>query len=83
AMRLFLRDTLIPATSTFERLREGGQLQCFNAGANVITVNMTPPRLRDDYELYSERFYVGLAHARKIIERAGLEETTECDLVGE
>jgi biotin synthase len=83
AMRLFLRDTLIPATSTFERLREGGQLQCFNAGANVITVNMTPPRLRDDYELYSERFYVSLAHARRIMEEAGLQETTECDLVGE
>jgi biotin synthase len=82
AMRLFLRDTLIPATSTFERLREDGQLRCFEAGANVITVNMTPPRLRDDYELYSERFYVGLSHARRTIERAGLEETTESELLG-
>ncbi len=44
AMRLFLKNTLIPATSTFERLRKDGQLQCFDAGANVITVNMTPPR---------------------------------------
>lgn len=82
AMRLFLRNTLIPATSTFERLREGGQLMCFQAGANVITVNMTPPRLRDDYELYSRRFYVGLAHARSTIESAGLQETTEADLLG-
>lgn len=80
AMRLFLRDTLIPATSTFERLLEDGQLKCFRAGANVITVNMTPPRLRDDYELYSERFYVGLEHARRTIMRAGLEETTESEL---
>ncbi|OPL18871.1 MAG: hypothetical protein AVO35_02755 [Candidatus Aegiribacteria sp. MLS_C] len=82
AMRLFLRDTLIPATSTFERLREDGQLKCFHAGANVITVNMTPARLRDDYELYSERFYVGLEHARRTIRRAGLEETTESELLG-
>lgn len=81
AMRLYLRDTLIPATSTFERLREGGQLRCFDAGANVITVNMTPPRLRDDYELYSERFYVGLEHARKTIREAGLRETTEAELL--
>ena len=83
AMRLYLKNTLIPATSTFERLRKDGQLLCFNAGANVITVNMTPPRLRDDYELYSERFYVGLEHARRTIELAGLQETTESDLMGE
>jgi biotin synthase len=83
AMRLYLKDTLIPATSTFERLREGGQLQCFDAGANVITVNMTPPRLRDDYELYSERFYVGLEHARRTIEKAALEETTESELISD
>ena len=82
AMRLFLKDTLIPATSTFERLREGGQLRCFDAGANVITVNMTPPRLRDDYELYSDRFYVGLDHARRTIQEAGMVETTEADLIG-
>ncbi len=80
AMRLYLKDTLIPATSTFERLREGGQLQCFHAGANVITVNMTPPRLRDDYELYTDRFYVGLEHARETIRLAGLVETTEAEL---
>lgn len=80
AMRLFLKNTLIPATSTFERLRKDGQLKCFNAGANVITVNMTPARLRDDYELYSERFYVGLKHARKTIIRANLIETTEAEL---
>jgi len=81
AMRLYLKDTLIPATSTFERLMEGGQLRCFDAGANVITVNMTPPRLRDDYELYSDRFYVGLDHARKTIRDAGLQETTEAELL--
>jgi len=82
AMRLLLRDTLIPATSTFERLMPGGQLRCFDAGANVITVNMTPPRLRDDYELYTDRFYVGLDHARRTIAEAGLEETTEAGLLG-
>jgi biotin synthase len=83
AMRLHLRTPLIPATSTFERLRDGGQLGCFQAGANVITVNMTPQRLRDDYELYTDRFYVGLRHARETIAAAGLEETTEADLLAE
>lgn len=81
AMRLFLRDTLIPATSTFERLMNNGQYRCFQAGANVITVNMTPSQLRDDYTLYSDRFYVGLDHARKTILKAGLIETTEKDLL--
>jgi len=60
AMRIFLERTLIPATSTFERLMPGGQLACFEAGANVITVNMTPPARRDGYELYSKRYYVSL-----------------------
>lgn len=81
AMRLFLRNTLIPATSTFERLMEDGQYRCFQAGANVITVNMTPSALRDDYTLYSDRFYVGLEHARRTMLRAGLAETTESDLL--
>lgn len=81
AMRLFLRNTLIPATSTFERLLENGQYRCFQAGANVITVNMTPQKLRDDYTIYSDRFYVGLEHARKTIRKAGLVETTEGELL--
>ncbi len=81
AMRLYLEDTLIPATSTFERLSVDGQLKCFMAGANVITVNMTPPGVRDDYELYTKRFYVGLEHARRTIRRAGLKETTEAELL--
>ena len=81
AMRLYLRNTLIPATSTFEKLAENGQYRCFQAGANVITVNMTPPRLRDDYELYSKRYYVRLEHARKTMKMAGLDETTEGDVV--
>ncbi len=80
-MRLFLKTTLIPATSTFERLMKDGQYRCFQAGANVITVNMTPSELRDDYTLYTDRFYVGLEHARKTIKRAGLTETTEQDLL--
>ncbi len=81
AMRLFLRNTLIPATSTFERLIENGQYRCFQAGANVITVNMTPQKLRDDYTIYTNRFYVGLEHARKTIAKAGLTETTEGELL--
>ncbi len=77
AMRLYLGRTLIPATSTFQKLLPDGQYRCFMAGANVITVNMTPPRLRDDYTLYTNRFFVGLAHARETIRRAGLVEASE------
>ena len=81
AMRLFLKNTLIPATSTFERLLKNGQYRCFQAGANVITVNMTPQKLRDDYTIYTDRFYVGLEHARSTIKKAGLIETTEGELL--
>jgi biotin synthase len=79
AMRLHLGNTLIPATSTFQKLLPDGQFRCFQAGANVITVNMTPPVLRDEYTLYTDRFYVGLAHARETIARAGLTESSERD----
>jgi hypothetical protein len=60
---------------------KNGQYRCFQAGANVITVNMTPGRFRDDYTIYTDRFYVGLEHARNTIVKAGLTETTEGELL--
>jgi biotin synthase len=78
AMRLVLPNALIPATSTFERALPGeGQLLALNAGANVITINMTPESRKNDYQLYSERYYVRLNHARDVIARAGLALAAE------
>jgi biotin synthase len=77
AMRLALHDTLIPSTSTFERALAGGQVQALDAGANVITVNMTPERCKGEYQLYSDRYYVRLEHALDCIKRAGLTPAAE------
>lgn len=77
AMRLALHDTLIPSTSTFERALEGGQVRALDAGANVITVNMTPEQCKGEYQLYSDRYYVQLEHALDCIKRAGLKPAAE------
>lgn len=72
-LRILLPQAHIPTVSAFEKLRKGGQLDGLNAGANVITVNFTPPTYRDKYPIYSkERFVVSIDHARDAILRAGL-----------
>jgi len=78
AMRLALPDALIPATSTFEKVLPGeGQYRAFMAGANVITINMTPEDRKSDYQLYSDRYFVRLEHAREVVARAGLTIAAE------
>jgi len=74
AMRLALPGALIPATSTFEKVLPGeGQYLALRAGANVITVNLTPEERKEDYQLYSGRYFVRWEHAREVVARAGLE----------
>lgn len=71
--RILLPDALIPTVSALEKLETGGQLAGLNAGANVITINFTPPQCRSKYVIYSqERFVVSLSHAKNIIAQAGM-----------
>ena len=78
AMRLVLPDALIPATSTFEKVLPGeGQYLALMAGANVVTVNLTPEDRKRDYQLYSDRYFVRLDHARAVVARAGLAVADE------
>ncbi|MEN9218787.1 MAG: radical SAM protein [Gloeomargarita sp. DG_2_bins_126] len=72
-LRILLPHALIPTVSALEKLETGGQLAGLNAGANVITINFTPPPCRSKYVIYSqERFVVSLGHAQKIIAQAGM-----------
>jgi biotin synthase len=72
--RILHNNSLIPTVSAMEKLQPNGQLMGLNAGANVITINFTPPAERDKYNIYSkERFVVSWGHALKIIEKAGLK----------
>lgn len=73
AYRILLPQALIPTVSALEKLAPGGQARGLEAGANVITANLTPPHWRDRYVIYSpRRFVVSLDHARATVARAGL-----------
>lgn len=77
--RLMLSNCLIPSVSALEKIHPGGQLMGLNAGANVLTINFTPPQWRKKYAIYSkQRFVVSFDHALRIIEQAGLEVSQPC-----
>lgn len=71
--RILLPTCMVPAISALEKIQKGGQVMGLNAGANVITINFTPPHYRDKYSIYSKkRFIVSLDHAIKTAESANL-----------
>jgi biotin synthase len=50
-----------------------GRARGFRAGANVITVNFTPPDQRRKYPIYGgTRHIVGTEHVRRQLDMAGL-----------
>lgn len=72
--RILLPSCLIPSVSALEKIHKGGQLMGLNAGANILTINFTPPQCRDKYAIYSkQRFVVSLDHALDTIQSAGLK----------
>jgi len=74
AMRIVAPTAYIPTVSALQRLAPDGQVLGFKAGANVITINMTPPGYRDRYILYdSARKLVTWNSAMRAMERAGLQ----------
>ena len=64
--RLRLRNPsyVIPAVSALNMVNAGGYVRALKAGANLATINLTPPAKRDDYLLYRrERF---IMHEQRI-----------------
>ena len=73
ALRLLLPSADIPSVSALEQSARGSQVRGLMAGANVMTVNFSPPAKRADYLIYGkERFIVGLDHVRASAALAGL-----------
>ena len=71
--RILLPKCMVPAVSALEKIQKGGQVMGLNAGANVMTINFTPPHYREKYSIYSKkRFIVSLDHAIKTAENANL-----------
>jgi biotin synthase len=72
--RLMNPSWLIPSVSALERRQNGGQLGGLDAGANVLTINFTPPTEREKYLIYGkDRYVVRSDHVNEIITAAGLE----------
>jgi len=56
-MRLLRPDWIIPAVSAFNLAAKDGYRHGLRAGANLVTINMTPTEQREDYVIYKrDRF---------------------------
>jgi biotin synthase len=57
ALRLIRPDWVIPAVSALNLVEGDGYRRGLRAGANLVTINMTPDSMREDYIIYKrERF---------------------------
>jgi biotin synthase len=68
---------VIPAISALNLLAEDGYVRALNAGANLATINLTPPVKREDYLLYKRtRHIMHENRVRTAIEQAGCTIST-------
>jgi biotin synthase len=57
ALRLMRPDWIIPAVSALNLMATEGYRHGLRAGANLVTINLTPDEMRDDYVIYKrDRF---------------------------
>jgi biotin synthase len=57
ALRLMRPDWIIPAVSAFNLTAQDGYRRGLRAGANLVTINLTPTDVRGDYVIYKrDRF---------------------------
>jgi hypothetical protein len=73
ALRLMRPDWVIPATSALNLVEGDGYRRGLRAGANLVTINMTPDGMRDEYIIYKrDRFIMTEARVLAAIEAEGL-----------
>ena len=74
ALRLMRPDWVIPSVSALNIAEPGsGYRRGLRAGANLVTINMTPSEIRDDYLLYRrERFIMTEERILQALEGEGL-----------
>jgi biotin synthase len=66
-MRILNPKRLIPSVSALEKIEKGGQAKGIDAGANVLTINFTPHRNKENYLIYGQdRFVSNLEHIYSI-----------------
>jgi biotin synthase len=73
ALRLMRPDWVIPAVSALNLVEGDGYRRGLRAGANLVTINMTPDGMRDEYIIYKrDRFIMTEARVLAAIEAEGL-----------
>jgi biotin synthase len=67
-LRILNPNANIPTVSALQKIREGGQVEGFDAGANLITVNFTPKEEQSKYPIYGhKRYIVKLNYAKDVL----------------
>ncbi len=79
ALRLMRPDWIIPSVSALNLAEPGsGYRRGLRTGANLVTINLTPPDLRGDYLLYKrDRFIMTEERILSAIEAEGLTPSQE------
>jgi biotin synthase len=73
-MRLASPQWLIPAVSAMKLVSENGYVRAFQAGANLATINFTPPNVRSNYPIYKrDRVIMDEERVLSAIEQAGCQ----------
>lgn len=73
-LRLANPHRIIPAVSALSLLGKDCYRAALKAGANLVTMNLTPAKERDDYLLYKrKRIIVDESTVREVLEQEGLE----------
>jgi len=80
ALRLLRTHWIIPAVSALNLAEPGiGYRRGLRTGANLVTINLTPPDLRADYVLYKrDRFIMTEERILSAIEAEGLKPSRQC-----
>jgi biotin synthase len=73
ALRLMRPDWVIPAVSAFNLAAQDGYRRGLRAGANLVTINLTPTDVRADYVIYKrDRFIMTEERVLNTISAEGL-----------
>jgi biotin synthase len=77
ALRLMRPDWIIPAVSAFNLAAQDGYRRGLRAGANLVTINLTPDELRGDYVIYKrDRFIMTEERVLAALAAEGLSPST-------
>ena len=74
ALRLIRPDWIIPAVSALNLMEQDGYRHGLRAGANLVTINLTPDEMRGDYVIYKrDRFIMTEERVLNALAAEGLE----------